>query len=373
LPVVPLQLIDGVPLLFGDPKIERMDDKLIIYADVIASSFFLLSRYEEILKPVCRDRYGRFLAKDSLVFQQGYGNRPLVDEYGALLRKWLRELGVKVPPEKFFFSKVYLTHDVDVPFRFERFSVVCKQYIKNMLHYNYCKSPLKKYIDERYDDFYTFPVIIAYDRDCKEKLPHIPVESIYFLISVGSIFNRSYYNFGSRKIARLTKTFDESGAILGFHVSHEAGIDPQKIPDEMTRFTKNLKSYSGFSRHHYLRWREPEDVVYMEQAGITDDFTMSYADAVGFRVGTCRPYRFINPRTKALSNIVIHPLTIMECTLDGYMHLDYEHAFETCKDIVKRVYECRGELVLLWHNAAFLGSNYQKTLYKHILDYIAEF
>jgi hypothetical protein len=298
----------------------------------------------------------------------------LVDEYGVLLRKWFREVGLEVPPEQKGFSKIYLTHDVDVPFRFERVSTVCKQYIKNMIHYHYSKSPLKKFINERFDEYYTFPAIIQYDRECKEKLPHISVESIYFLISAGSVFNRKYYNFESRKTGRLIKTLDESGAVLGYHVSYEAGADPKKISNELIRLTKNVGQHSGFSRHHFLQWREPEDVIYMEQAGITDDFTLSYVDAVGFRVGTCRPYRFINPRTKMLTNVVIHPLEIMECTLDRgeYMNFDYERAFEICKEIVARVHEHHGELVLLWHNTAFFGLNYQEKLYKNILDYIVQ-
>jgi hypothetical protein len=375
LPSIPFSLIDETPLLFGSPKIEHKNDKLVVHADIIASSFFLLSRYEEILKPECRDQHGRFCAKDSIIFQQGYGNRPLVDEYGVLLRKWLREVGVAAPPEKQGFGKIYLTHDVDVPFRFERFSSVCKQYVKNVLHYHSSKSPFGKFIDERDDDYYTFPAIIKYDRECKEKLPHVSVESIYFLISAGSTLNRKYYNFNSRKTARLTRTLDESGAVLGFHVSYEAGVDPHRIAGEITRLAENLGHYSGFSRHHYLQWREPEDVVYMEQAGITDDFTLSYADSVGFRVGTCHPYRFINPRTKTLTNVVIHPLEIMECTLDRttYMNLNYKQAFEICKEIVLQVYKHQGELVLLWHNTAFLGANYQERLYKDILKYITEF
>jgi hypothetical protein len=375
LPVVPLQLLDGTPLLFGSPKIEHENNKLVVHADIIASSFFLLSRYEEILKPECRDQHGRFCAKDSIIFQQGYGNRPLVDEYGVLLRKWLRETGVAVPPEQKGFSKIYLTHDVDIPFRFARFTAVCKQYIKNAIHYNYSKSPLKKFMDEHSDEYYTFPAIIRYDRDCKKKLPHISIASIYFLISAGSVLNRKYYNFTSRKTCRLIRTLDESDAVLGFHVSYEAGVDPKKISYEVTRLKKNLRQYSGFSRHHFLQWREPEDVVYMEQSGITDDFTLSYADAAGFRVGTCHPYRFINPRTKTLTKVVIHPLEIMECTLErtAYMHLEYEDAFEYCKEVINQVYMHNGELVLLWHNTEFLGLNYQEKLYKCVLDYIAGF
>lgn len=374
LPETPFRIIEDTPVLFGEPRIEREDGKIIVYADIIASSFFLLSRYEEILKPECRDKHGRFLAKDSVIFQQGCGGRPLVDEYGRLLRKWLREAGVGIPAEKHGFSKIYLTHDVDVPFRFERLTQAGKQYIKNMLHYNSSKQPLKKYFNEQYDECYTFPKIIHYDKNLKDALPDVPVESVYFLISAGSFLNSKYYNFYSQKTERLIGVLKKSGAALGLHVSYEAGVNPEKIPDEAARIKNKLKADTLISRHHYLQWREPEDVVFMEQAGITDDFTLSYADCAGFRLGTCHPYRFINPRTKKLTNMMIHPLEIMECTLNrpDYMNLDYEQAFNQCKGLINQVYQHNGELVLLWHNTEFLGLNYQEKLYSAVLENIKE-
>jgi hypothetical protein len=372
LPAAPFKMIDNTPILFGDSRIEKKNGVIIVYADIIASSFFLLSRYEEKLKPECRDKHGRFLAKDSIVFQQGYGNKPLVDEYGLLLRKWLKEAGVDVPAEKKGFNKIYLTHDVDVPFRFERFFTVCKQFIKNMIGYNYSSSPLKKYFNEKLDECYTFPKIIEYDRRLQESLPELSVESVYFLITEGSFFNKKYYNFFSKKINRLIDLLKKSGARLGFHVSYEAGVDPKKIGYEAERLKDKLAKESLISRHHYLQWREPEDIAYMEQAGITDDFTLSFADYAGFRVGTSHPYQFMNPRTKELTNITIHPLEIMECTLDrkDYMNLEYEKALEHCKGIIDQVYRHNGELVLLWHNTEFKGNNYQEKLYSAVLEYI---
>jgi hypothetical protein len=261
LPEIPFKKLDDTPILFGDTKIERNNGVIIVYADIIASAFFMLSRYEEILKPDCRDQHGRFLAKDSIVFQQGYGTRPLVDEYGALLRKWLRDIGVDAPAEKRGLSKIYLTHDVDVPFRFERLSTVCKQYIKNLLNYHYSSSPLKKYIHEQYDEEYTFPKIINYDRELKGKLPDTLVESIYFLISAGSFFNRKYYNFSSKKVDRLITVLKNSGAALGFHVSYEAGARPERMINEAARLKRKLDMDTIISRHHFLQWREPEDVI----------------------------------------------------------------------------------------------------------------
>ncbi|GBU28552.1 hypothetical protein R84B8_02112 [Treponema sp. R8-4-B8] len=372
LPETPFFQVDSIPVLFGSSKIERQNGKLIIYADIIASSFFLLSRYEEILKPECRDEHGRFLAKDSIVFQQGYGNRPLVDEYGILLRKWLREIGVNVTAENKGFGKIRLTHDVDEPFHFSRLQTVCKQYLKNLLKYNYSSSPFKKYLNERYDEYYTFPKIINYDKILRESLPDVTVESVYFFLTAGSFFNSKYYNFFSKKMNRLINTLIKEGAKLGLHISYEAGKNPKRIKYEVKKLKKILSDANVVSRHHYLQWREPEDVIFMEQAGITDDFTLSYADSAGFRVGTCRPYRFINPKIKELTNVMIHPLEIMECTLSlkKYMNFDYENALSTCKEIIDQVYKHNGELVLLWHNTEFIGLNYQEKLYNAVLEYI---
>jgi len=373
LPKLPFEQLEDTPILFGNSKIVKQNGLIIVYADIIASSFFLISRYEEILKPECRDQHGRFLAKDSIVFQQGYGNRPLVDEYSMMLRNWLNETGINVPTERKGFNKIYLTHDVDRPFFFKYFNVAFKQFIKNLLRYNYYASPLKKYFYVQYDDYYTFPKIINYDKILQASLHNVAVECIYFIITSGTTLpNVKSYNIFSHRIDRLIKNLRKSGAKIGLHLSYDAGVNPGKIKHESEQFRRKMKVPPYLNRHHFLQWREPDDIVYMEQAGITDDFTLSYADCAGFRTGTCRPYRFINPKTKELTNVTIHPLEIMECTLDGpqYMNLNYDGAFTVCKEIINQVYKHNGELVLLWHNTKFLGQGYCEILYKSVLDYI---
>ena len=40
LPELPLQEIEGTPLLFGSPLVEQIGDTLVIHADIIASTYF---------------------------------------------------------------------------------------------------------------------------------------------------------------------------------------------------------------------------------------------------------------------------------------------------------------------------------------------
>ena len=79
---MPLEEIEGVPLLFGSSKTEWQGDTWVVHADIIASAYFLLTRYEEIRKRNIRDIHGRFPGKESLPFKAGFIHRPIVDEYG---------------------------------------------------------------------------------------------------------------------------------------------------------------------------------------------------------------------------------------------------------------------------------------------------
>lgn len=374
----PFELLpeSDIPFFFGNPLLE-IDGagRYILYADIIASAYFMLSRYEEIIKPNCRDQFGRFLAKDSIVFQQGYGFRPLVDEWGLYLRNLLRKVGVAIPEEKQGFRKIYLTHDVDTPFELYRFEQVIKQWIKNFIHRRtIIPHPFKVFRTGENDCQNTFERIVTKDVELQTELGKEIVEPIYFLIAAGSTNTINYCNIRMKKFQKLISMLSNSGATLGLHVSLEAGEKPELIELEMERLLDNCKNAVAISRHHFLRWIEPEHIEQMEKGGITEDFTLGYADSVGFRVGTCRPYYFINPRTKTVSKILEHPMVIMECSLDrhNYMGLDYNKAVELCKKLIDETYKFNGELVLLFHNPIWDENSYYGKLYEFILEYISK-
>lgn len=95
-PQLPLAEWRGIPLLFGEPREEWHPEtgQLILYADLLASAFFLVSRYEEMYCRKQRDDYGRFLGKYSLPYRAGFLQRPIVDEYGATLRQLALDYGL---------------------------------------------------------------------------------------------------------------------------------------------------------------------------------------------------------------------------------------------------------------------------------------
>ncbi len=370
LPQLPLKEIEGVPLLFGTPKEECFEETWVIYADIIASSYFLLSRYEEIQKRDIRDKHGRFPGKESLPYKAGFIHRPIVEEYGKLLRHWLRNACVRIPEPQPELQKIWLTHDVDAPFFCRSLRNICRETLKGIGFRKALKlyqGPLEK------DPYYTFPWMLEQDSLVKNRFGdrcHI----LFFLKAGGRHANdKPHYQVRSHDIQKLLHLFKKNKALLGLHSSYEAGIYPDLIPEEKMRLEHDWKLENiHLNRHHYLASREPEDLTKLIKAGITDDFTMGYADVSGFRLGTCRPVKWINPMTRQLTSLTLHPLSVMDCTLSEsqYMGLSPDEAYQYCAGLVREIRQHRGEIVWLWHNTSFAGteSDYHKKLYVRLLN-----
>lgn len=370
LPQLPLKEIEGVPLLFGTPKEECFEETWVIYADIIASSYFLLSRYEEIQKRDIRDKHGRFPGKESLPYKAGFIHRPIVEEYGKLLRHWLRKACVRIPEPQPELQKIWLTHDVDAPFFCRSLRNICRETLKGIGFRKALKlyqGPLEK------DPYYTFPWMLEQDSLVKNRFGdrcHI----LFFLKAGGRHANdKPHYQVRSHDIQKLLHLFKKNKALLGLHSSYEAGIYPDLIPEEKMRLEHDWKLENiHLNRHHYLASREPEDLTKLIKAGITDDFTMGYADVSGFRLGTCRPVKWINPMTRQLTSLTLHPLSVMDCTLSEsqYMELSPDEAYQYCAGLVREIRQHRGEIVWLWHNTSFAGteSDYHKKLYVRLLN-----
>lgn len=351
MPKLPLDEIEGVPLLFGSSKVEWCGDTWVVHADIIASAYFLLTRYEEIRKRDVRDIHGRFPGKESLPYKAGFIHRPIVDEYGRLLRRWLRQTRVQaaVDPAPHI-QKIWLTHDVDAPFYCRTFRNLVRETIHGMglaKAWKMVNGPLQD------DPFYTFPWLLGKGYELKKAIGRERCESLLFIKSAGSsAYDKPYYKLHSKDMQELLLLCKTENCRIGLHTSYDAGKTPTLISTEKELLEKQTGELATYNRHHYLAVREPEDMAWLEKAGITDDFTMGYPDVAGFRLGTSRPVHWINPENKRISSLVLHPLAIMECSLNEppYMNLGYEEALAYSLQLAQQVAEANGELVLLWHN-----------------------
>jgi len=375
MPTLPIKMLGKIPVLYGEPDVVKINDTLVVYVDIIAASYFLLSRYEEMVNPK-RDEHGRFQGKTSVM--EGMMYRPIVDEYGKLLRSWLRDCNIYVadPPEKI--KKIYLTHDVDVPYLYRTFRHLGGVFLKRR---NEILPALKAFFGKRENDpVFTFPYILEQNSLLARSVSETELETIFFFKSgkYNELYDKPYYNLQSKDIQYLISLVKQAGAKIGLHTSYTAGNDMGLLAlYENEQLQKAVGELITYNRYHFLRNINSEDMQCLPFAGITNDFTVGYTDAAGFRLGTCRPVPWINLKKREFSDkLTLHPLTMMDCTLSAekYMNLSYEWAFNYATELVDQVKKHNGELVLLWHNSIFAentGFDHRK-FYEELLKYIKE-
>lgn len=371
-PSIPLAHIEGIPFLFGTPDVERVGDTIVVRADLVASAFFLLSRYEEVLQRDVRDEHGRFPGRESLPRRAGFIDRPVVDEYGKLIRKWLSENGVKTEELVPFIRKINLTHDVDVPYSGRTWRNVARKILSGQ---NPVTAIGMKYGPLEQDPYYTFPWILEQNDRLQRAVGTDRCQSYLFFRSGGSEKqDKPHYDLYGKDLRALIDLCHKYEVTIGLHSSYQAGKDPSLILSEKQKLAIASGKEITDNRHHFLSLREPEDMSILEEAGISDDYTMGYADVAGFRLGTSLPVRFINPVQRRLSPLVLHPLTIMDCTLDElkYMNLSADRAEEYCMRLINHIRNVNGELTLLWHNTSAIEKRgYLRDLYIKILKVIS--
>ena len=329
-------------------QIEAPDDqptRWIIRTDMVYNTFFFISRAEELINPQ-RDEHGRFAAKYSLLSLHNRLMIPLVDEYARMLMKLL-DLPLPTPS----FSKIYLTHDIDSIAQYRHIRGAVGGIIRGEW-----RKVLASQQDIHNDPAFTFPWLIAQDKKVKG------AECIYFVKDTpGKKYDYPQYNLHGKDFALVKQALETSGAKIGLHSSYY-GIHGAESWKE------------GGHRSHYLRC-SIDQMQALADAGIRDDFTMLFPDQVGFRLQTTRPVRWINPKTMQLTGLLLHPLTVMDCTLSNtnYMHLIEDEAYFECQRLFEKIHQNAGEIVLLWHNTNPTGNIYHRSLYPKLLALLEEY
>ena len=316
----------------------------VVRNDLIYNTFFFISRAEEVINKQ-RDEHGRFAAAYSVLGEHNRLMVPTLDEYARLVMK---AVGLPLPPSGF--SHIYLTHDID--------TIANYRHLRGALGGLWrgeWRQVLRSWRDIADDPAYTFPWLVEQDS-------RVPLaEKIYFVKhSFGKGYDYPQYNHHSPDAHRLRKFLEWNKVTIGWHSSYYGvgSIEQRsKRRDELS-----------VHRSHYLNC-SIENMRKLVSLGITDDYTMGFADQAGFRLQTSRAVLWIDPERMQLTELVLHPLIIMDVTLSSknYMALDQVEATYVCQQLIDKVRMHNGDLCLLWHNTSINQTDYHKSLYPELL------
>lgn len=358
-----------IPIIYGQPPFD-FPKRNFLPIDIFGSAFFMLTRYEEVVKPD-KDEHDRFPATSSLAYQENFLERPIINEYLEILWCYLQRLWPSLVRQTRIF-RILPTHDVDMPY-----DILLRSFGRIALNIGsdilYRKNPafgarnfkrwLKIRADREKDPFDTFNWIM-------KQSENIGVKSSFYFTAGGSTQFDTPYSVNHPSIQCLIKKLHNRGHELGFHASYEAGFN-QKVWNQelvyLNRHINGIKIEGG--RQHFLRFQVPKTWRFWNDAKLLYDSTLCFADFSGFRCGICYEYPVFDLIKKEKLSLKERPLIVMDCSVIEDQYMGYGCTEKTLIYMIQLKKHCQiydGDFVLLWHNHR-LADPREKEIYRSIM------
>ena len=314
--------------------------------DVFAASFYLVTRYEEYFETEL-DKFGRFPAGKSILTEFNLIKKPVVNIWAD----WLaREIHRKYPQIIFIKRRFKFISTIDVDNAWaclnKGFWRTNAALVKSVLTGNISDFSSRRRVlkGKEKDPYHTYDYLDSVFSGNEEKV------KFFFLLGDYGKFDKnvSHENTGFQKlIQKLAHDYD-----IGIHPSF-AGFRHScygKIIREISRLEKIVGRKISKSRQHYLNLKFPKTYQNLIKAGITEDYTMGFADQTGFRAGICTPFYFYDLQNEAITKLLVVPFQVMDGTLRHYLKLSPEEAFKETEMLMNEVKKVGGTFVSIWHN-----------------------
>lgn len=326
----------GVPTLFPT-------DSEIPF-DIFSAVFYLLSRYEEYTSDK-KDKYGRFEGKSSIAYKNNFLHLPLINIWADYLRELLNEkfsANIKPVPYKYI-----STIDIDHVFYYKY-----KPLLRNIL------GGLKQLIKGDLENVITrAKTILGNVKDPNgvyewlesehEKTDTNPI--FFFLIGDGKPPYDPQPIYHKKEVEEVITAISEKHTV-GIHPSYHSLNNVGIIEKEKQRLEKLSGKTVSHSRQHYLRFSLPETYRTLINCGITNEYSMGYADVVGFRASIASAFTWFDLEKNEETNLTVHPFAVMDVSLKNYMGLSPEQSIEKMEELNAPVKKHGGTFMSLWHN-----------------------
>ena len=338
--------------------------------DAFAEIFWCLSRYEEYQWEIAQhdsnetfdshkstsnfqsnisvtnspDAHGRYPAKLSLLFQQGWLDIPIADKLIWLIGYCIN----KKPLDQF---EIIPTADIDIALRFGGRSLIVKtgSLIKDAILRPVLILERLKTITRRVDpyqmDVATLPlltlsknykVFILNHRKRSERNKQVNPETLKIELN---------------RIKEVYKTPTENWGIHPSWQDESDELHAQKEWEwEKTELGNNLGIAVSNSRLHYIHLRLPKSYQILEQLGIADDWSMGYPEATGFRAGTSKPYLWYDLTLDKSTSLTVHPFCIMDVSCKNYLQLSPFLSIERGITMKQELQIIEGSFCFIFHN-----------------------
>ncbi|MDG4950301.1 polysaccharide deacetylase family protein [Weeksellaceae bacterium KMM 9724] len=312
--------------------------------DSFAMIFFLLSRYEEYVIQE-RDTHNRFLGSSSYLFKTNRLKLPWVD---VLIQNLKNSIHERYPDLKFKEKefKKQLTIDIDQAYLYQNksFKRFVGANLRDALKLNLISIARRKLS-------YFFLMKDPWDvyQELKINFEHELNKPIFFF-QVGDYaeFDKNL-NFKNKAFQKLIKNTNK-WASVGLHPSYQSNQDASILKTEVERLEQVLGKPVAKSRQHYIKLDLPSTYQNLLANGIQEDYSMGFADQLGFRAGTAHSFNWYDLSQEKETNLKIHPFCAMDVTLKNYLRNTPNQAHGKIRELENTIELTGGSFCMICHN-----------------------
>ena len=312
--------------------------------DPFAASFYLISRYEEYL-PCVKDQHNRYPASNSLAYQEGFLQQPVVDKWVLKLQQALK----KRYPDMVFRRKDYCyipSYDIDIAYSYRNKGVVRNLggYASAVRYGNFKEISRRNRVlfhgeKDPYDTY-------EWQLQLHKKYDLRPI--YFFLVGEYGVYDKNIplLNLQYQELIQSIGDHFE----VGIHPSYQSNEKKKVLAQEIENLSAVLKKRIDQSRQHYLKLYIPQTYQNLIELDVREDFSMGYPSQLGFRASTASSYYFYDLNLEIKTNLRIFPFMVMDVTMRDYMKLSPTQALAAAKKIIAEVKAVNGLFMTLWHN-----------------------
>jgi len=328
-----------IPVLF---KSENSHSALSF--DPFAAAFYMVSRYEEYHREK-KDKYGRFVASESIAWQGIFFDIPVVHYWTDILESLLIKHFPKIPvrrPEYRFIPTIDIDHAY--AYRGRNLTRSLGGVGRSLVKADFSEIILRTkvlwgFAQDPYDN---------YEYICRVHKEY-GLRPLSFILFADYGGNDNQISLANKDFRKLLLALDQIGTV-GIHPSLSSNRHSEKLISEFRGLSDVLGHDVVISRQHFLKISFPKTYRSLIQIGITDDYSMGYASHLGFRAGIAIPYCFFDLSRNEPTNFRIHPVAVMDVTLKDYLRLNPQQSQEIIRQVIRKIKSVNGTFVSLWHN-----------------------
>jgi hypothetical protein len=349
-----------IPVIYGTDELLVAENVIICGIDIFASSFFMLTRWEEYVNKT-RDEHSRFPGNESIAFRNGFLQRPVVNEYVEILWGLLQKLDYKGQRKKRTFELV-LTHDVDHLDYPKTYRIILGDILKRR-NLKLALEHFKHYWLTGSNPYDTFDYLMT----ISEKLG---VKShFYFMSSDSKLFRDPSLYLRSKRFKSKIEEIKKRGHIIGFHPGYYTFDNLERWTAEKLLLEKAVHSNIKEGRQHYLRFDIIKTFRLWDKNNMGIDSTLGYSDCEGFRCGTGDIFTVFDFLEKKQIRVKERPLIIMDGTMRQYRKYSQEQALKIIQNYISIGKRYNSPITLLFHNSSFYGEwEEYRSLYDELLN-----